>query len=698
MYTKSAQTPFTIPKHSNMFADTTEPGTPDSVCAAIEYDDTSCETNIDFDASIRIMSELEDEFPYNEENHICFEDDLERFLNPEEHEKYRRFLREMIANEALDAYKEKNGYKIRVDKSLEDFFQIHFTKQDCQSCSKGSGYFVMSQDGMHIIRSAKGYDLLNQLKNLTYYKGKNYYITSNSYLRPKIRNMGQIYGLHNIVVDCDAHNSGINFSQLKEYAIDTKNFIMEHWEEFSSAVPRPNSVVLTGRGIQLWWSFKPIKFEYCDCFDYLANYTSEIVSEVLEKAPMGYLFEVDSGASANKAGYFRLPGTINRKTGTFAEVQVFDTTIHDMFKVKKRAYQEFKKNHPIDNLRSTIRIATVKNMSADSFSEYAKRRTLSLHVLLVLRGFDMPHMRDYFLWLYHNDARKYMGDQNALNATIALAGMLKNPLSARDVAHIIQGTMNASNEYCENGGYAIRNVKIIKLLGITESEQNIIGLHPAKTSAESRPNKTRDAEAHKRKMMKFARYYCALTYGGNDQTGKPPKNKEICAKFSISNTTLIKCRKEREVYMSWAETEEGKESIKIFQAMQEGTLLEQTSNVDVQTTKRKLAETISRYNETHKTNIINPANYDINIYVLSQIDTETTTSAAARTDRSCKAKSWDTSGGYEQIAFARTLITFDDRTFGACNCTSGNASCPATSAISWKEICTEPLDFQIVPS
>lgn len=574
----------------------------DSVFAAYKQNNLSFSKNhvseIDYD---ELMNELEREFPYEQGQPETEVEKFELFLQSEEGKRYQKEQNERFANEALLTYDENNRYQMNAGENIKTFFDVHFAKTSCKSCAKGAGYFVMAQNGSIIVRSAKGHDFLNQVSRLQYYKTQNYYITANSFRFPQMRNMTQLYGLHNIVIDCDCHDEQRSSEQIKEAAKITADIILNQWESETQAVPKPNSIVFTGRGIQLWWSFMPIKPEYSDCYDFLVKYIGKIVERTLATQP----FEVDWGASSNKAGCFRMPGTINKKTGTFAEVNVLDTKVRDMFEIKKRAFREFNKNEPENVVARRMTDIPGEHVQDSNFAYYAEHRVVALNILLVKRGFNLPRMRDYFLWLFHNDARKYLGDEAAYKITVVTGRMLKNPVSEKEVAHIIQGTLNAGNKYCKNGGYAVKNSTIIQLLGISAEEQDIINLHPAKRCLDSCPNKSRDAAAYERKMMKYARYVSVLEYSETLIDGKHPKNKDICAKFGISNTTLAQCRRDRTKYIIWAQTEEGKTSIQKFkhaEVQETDRRIRKRFHED----KARLEAALSEYNEIYAMRISLP--------------------------------------------------------------------------------------------
>ena len=617
---------------------------------------------IDYD---ELMNELEQEFPHDQDHTEREIEEFESFLQSEDGKKYREEQNERFANEALLTYDANNKYQMDANKEIKKFFKTHFAKTDCTSCANGAGYFVMAQNGSIIVRSAKGHDFLNQVSNLSYYKTQNYYITANSFRSPQMRNMVQLFGLHNIVIDCDCHSTQKNPDQMKDDAKRAINDILAQWTTETQAVPKPNSVVFTGRGIQLWWSFMPVKPEYSDCYDFLAKYIGEIVDRTLG----GHQFEVDWGASSNKAGCFRMPGTINNKTGAFAEVHVLDSQINDMFEIKKRAFRESNKNKPENVVMKRTPATSGGYVQDASFASYAEHRVVALNILLVKRDFNLPHMRDYFLWLFHNDARKYLGDEIAYKITVVTARMLKNPISEKEVTHIIQGTLNAGNQYCKNGGYAVRNSTIIQLLGISVEEQNIINLHPAKGYTESCPNKTRDAAAYERRMMKYARYVSALKYAETMVDGQHPKNKDICKKYSISNTTLVQCRKNRAKYMEWASTEEGKESIRKFQHA-ESKETDRKIREKINEDKERLEAALTEYNAVHKTRLIVPHCFLIDTSA-SAASTEYEAWFNTRGDPSKKKR--HEPGWNEE----RRQLELTDRSlfmYGVRECASGNAS------------------------
>jgi hypothetical protein len=103
----------------------------------------------------------------------------------------------------------------------------------------------------------------------------------------------------------------------------------------------PNSIVRTGRGVQLWWAILP-------CYggaDYgislyhhnkiKSTFISHIARLIEEYGEELEGLDVDRGASSNPVGYFRLPGSYNTKAKCYTSLAVIHDKRYDQRELTK---------------------------------------------------------------------------------------------------------------------------------------------------------------------------------------------------------------------------------------------------------------------------------------------------------------------------------------------------------------------------
>ena len=145
-----------------------------------------------------------------------------------------------------------------------------------------------------------------------------YYITANT-VSGTSRTMDGLFGLQNIVIDIDCHEENRNVAALVQAFLWRAERDM--WSDRS--LPRPNSIVKSGRGVQLWWAIDPCHasclFHYNQIKTGLIDHFEELLAEYAEELDG---LTVDRAASSNAVGYFRLPCTYNTAAKRYGTLQM----------------------------------------------------------------------------------------------------------------------------------------------------------------------------------------------------------------------------------------------------------------------------------------------------------------------------------------------------------------------------------------
>lgn len=343
--------------------------------------------------------------------------------------------------------------------------------------------FIDSQDS---IRSIKTFGNLRQHMD--------YYIVANSFKSPKFRRAVNVHSLTNIVVDIDVHHArgGIKGCQdVIMQRLDALLYLI--FVKKPIGLPCPNTVVHTGRGIQLWWTIKPLsakklKYIYKGIQEYLFTALEKEINSADPELKEYVLLDIS--ASKKMSGLFRLPGTWNTRSKTYGDFWILHDNKLDAAKLyfalhpvtgkpyikykkkKKQGNPVFRKNNygnHIDNMiRSLIELRRSAGEMEDGYRD--------LYCLIVLSAY------------LSNDTP----EDEAWNRVVALNNSFKNPLPEKELHSYMSTAMRKKYRY--------RNETIIGYLGIDDEEQKALGFYPANVHYYEERQKARERGQKRRKM------------------------------------------------------------------------------------------------------------------------------------------------------------------------------------------------------
>lgn len=209
-----------------------------------------------------------------------------------------------------------------IDRAVSKWLDVHFGDQSFNGRvfighrKHGGGVYTMT---------ARSLSELQQYVMLIHASQRlDYYITANT-VSGTSRTADGLFGLQNIVIDIDCHEELIDIAGLVQAFLWRAECDM--WS--LGDLPRPNSIVRTGRGVQLWWAIKPCHasclFYYNQIKTGLMDHIEVLLSEYSELEGL----EVDRAASSNAVGYYRLPCTYNTSAKRFGTLQVLHKERYD---------------------------------------------------------------------------------------------------------------------------------------------------------------------------------------------------------------------------------------------------------------------------------------------------------------------------------------------------------------------------------
>lgn len=343
--------------------------------------------------------------------------------------------------------------------------------------------FIDSQDS---IRSIKTFGDLRQHMD--------YYIVANSFKSPKFRRAVNVHSLTNIVVDIDVHHARGSIKGCRDVIMQRLDALLYLiFVKKPIGLPCPNTVVHTGRGIQLWWTIKPLsakklKYIYKGIQEYLFTALEKEINSADPELKEYVLLDIS--ASKKMSGLFRLPGTWNTRSKTYGDFWILHDNKLDAAKLyfalhpatgkpyikykkkKKQRNPVFRKNNygnHIDNMiRSLIELRRSAGEMEDGYRD--------LYCLIVLSAY------------LSNDTP----EDEAWNRVVALNNSFKNPLPEKELHSYMSTAMRKKYRY--------RNETIIGYLGIDDEEQKALGFYPANVHYYEERQKARERGQKRRKM------------------------------------------------------------------------------------------------------------------------------------------------------------------------------------------------------
>lgn len=332
-----------------------------------------------------------------------------------------------------------------------------------------------------------------------------YYITANT-VSGVNRRKDELFGLQNMVIDVDCHDDRqpqALFALVQAFIWRSKRDL---WD--AGVIPTPNSIVRTGRGIQLWWAIVPCYggrdynkslYHYEKIKNTFMDYIEQMLDEYNDELEG---LSVDRGASSNPVGFFRMPCTYNTKAKCYSSLEILHDTRYDqreLTKIESPVMVDISE----ENRRNKKHIPMLESDRSvlKDYQSFGVRRVIQLIKLRNLRNNEAgSELRDYFNFSIYNALRMSFDHESAMDRLREFNAGFKNPMNPRELENCVSSAK-------EKGGYKYSNVKLIELLEITPEEQCAIGLLPYARKHRSTPNASRDAA---RKALRDDRDYKIL--------------------------------------------------------------------------------------------------------------------------------------------------------------------------------------------
>lgn len=262
---------------------------------------------------------------------------------------------------------------------------INFLFSDCDANFDSSVYVGCLNNNVMKEMKYKISDL-DKISNLKYSTRCDYYITANSIKNNRKRQKSELFAFHNICIDIDLHNSNDNINTVAD---NLKYFLLED----TSVSVCPNIFVKTGRGVQLWWHFEEcsskLTFMYQAVLQFLINRLDELIKAVETLSNL----VIDTSASSNIVGYFRMPFTTNTKTSTVAVAEILNQETYnlcDMFNLYCTCEQK----------KFSEQVKTNVTYKKNEYTALIMKRKKFLEKYCENRSYDVVGSRDIVMFLY----------------------------------------------------------------------------------------------------------------------------------------------------------------------------------------------------------------------------------------------------------------------------------------------------------
>ena len=253
---------------------------------------------------------------------------------------------------------------------------------------------------------------------------KDYYITANTLSRC-YRCQDNLYSLRNIVIDIDCHSDDLTYQGRQKLLSDYYAQLQRDYPD----LPTCNIVHYTGRGMQLWYCLNEIAgvwaWYYRIVVDKLVAILRQLQAEYSDFADIS----IDSGASRNTVGYYRLFGSYNTRSQTQGIVTIIRDVRWDLDNLCKAIPTV---DADVDSKPSVSATAAVAETEADYHGLQYKRLSY-LRWLQQHRNAPVgAEMRDIMLLLHYNAAKQIMPQEQAQAATLAFNRAFRQPLGRTD--------------------------------------------------------------------------------------------------------------------------------------------------------------------------------------------------------------------------------------------------------------------------
>lgn len=340
----------------------------------------------------------------------------------------------------------------------------------------------------------------------------NLYVSPNSFYKPfrKIENVRKLNALY---IDLD-------YYKLDKFKNLTPEQIIWQLEEdyFNIDVPKANFIVITGRGLAIYWLIEPIPYKALPLWNAIQKYFQKELKEI--------------GAdpkSIDATRVMRLAGSTNQKNGQSTELLFYDKNRYNLREIQKEYLPHLtpyvkKPNYKKRGKKSkVVKLFTIYKLHYARLCDIVKLQDLRHGYCRCEKGkLIKTGQREFMCFLYRYWSCSYENDLNkALEDTLDFNKRFVLPLSCNEVISQTKAAEKAYKEWTMNDfsitkkkvdklckdsmgyaylGYNYTNKTLIELLNITQEEmKHLITIIDKKEVKRRNNERTKERQKAKRR-------------------------------------------------------------------------------------------------------------------------------------------------------------------------------------------------------
>lgn len=302
----------------------------------------------------------------------------------------------------------------------------------------------------------------------------NTYISINSFYIP-VRNSNNIRRINALYIDIDNHKELVTKEMVQALLKHLQN------KYYSKVIPDPTIVVETGRGVQLIFLLEHLPKQGLKFWQNIENELAKRLKSLNFKG-----FELDESCT-DVTRVFRMPGTLNTKSNSYAEIIEINNNIYRLDELKKEYFKYIPKS---TRKRKNKVLNLTSGQTGLNIYELNWKRREDIQRIQDLRHGECEGLREVMCFLYRYYSCLIESNcKEGLNKMLKFNQRFSEPLPLHEVIKATESAEKAYKAHCEslkdnkgsivvfeNGefklkGYNYTNTKLIKLLKIKEEEQ-----------------------------------------------------------------------------------------------------------------------------------------------------------------------------------------------------------------------------------
>lgn len=299
---------------------------------------------------------------------------------------------------------------------------------------------------------------------------KNTFISVNTFFKPE-RRVENIKELSVFYIDLDCYKLGLT----KDYTLGA---LFELYVN-QNVIPEPTRIIDSGNGLYIMWDIKAVPYKALPLW------------QALEDKFCNELKTLGTDAKCRDATrVLRVVGSINGKNNELVKIVYNSGLIYDIHDLKAEYLEEIKESTKKGRPKKFVAIYRERSLY--------QARIMDLVKLCELRNYEMKGYRELVLFLYRYWLCCFINDTDkALSDTLELNNEFKEPLPEREAVRATKSAERAYNS--KDRQYKYKNETLIKLLDITDLEQEQMSTIFGKKEFKRRKNIRNQKEYRKNK-------------------------------------------------------------------------------------------------------------------------------------------------------------------------------------------------------